>query len=78
MLYLSRKVGESIVVNNTVIMTVTEVKGKSVKIGFSFPADVSILRKEIYDRISAENAAAGSVELDILTDDTFFGEESCG
>jgi carbon storage regulator len=75
MLYLSRKVGESIVVNNTIIMTVTEVKGKSVKIGFSFPADVSILRKEIYDRISEENVAAGSVDLDILSDSTMFGEE---
>jgi carbon storage regulator len=77
MLYLSRKVGESIVVNNTVVMTVTEVKGKSVKIGFSFPADVSILRKEVYDRISAENAAAGCVELDMLSDDSMFGEEEC-
>lgn len=58
MLYLSRKVGESIVINNTITMTVTEVRGKTVKIGFSFPSDATILRKEVHDRISAENKAA--------------------
>lgn len=58
MLYLSRKVGDSIVINNTIVMTVTEVRGKTVKIGFSFPANATILRKEVHDRISAENKAA--------------------
>jgi carbon storage regulator len=58
MLYLSRKVGESIVINNNITMTVTEVRGRTVKIGFSFPPDATILRKEVHDRISAENKAA--------------------
>lgn len=58
MLYLSRKVGESIVINNNIVMTVTEVRGKTVKIGFSFPKEATILRKEVHDRISAENRSA--------------------
>jgi carbon storage regulator len=58
MLYLSRKVGESIVINNTIVVTVMEVKGKTTKLGFTFPANASILRKEIYDRITEENTAA--------------------
>ncbi|MBY0356198.1 MAG: carbon storage regulator [Rickettsiales bacterium] len=58
MLYLSRKVGESIVINNNITLTVTEVRGKTVKIGFSFPSDATILRKEVHDRVSAENMAA--------------------
>jgi carbon storage regulator len=66
MLYLSRKIGESIVVNNNVVITVTEVKGRTVKLGLSFPNDVSVLRKEIYDRISEENAAATSLDIDAL------------
>ncbi len=70
MLYLSRKIGESIVINNSVVMTVTEVKGRVVKLGFSFPPDVSILRKEIYDRISEENASAMSSDIDM-----FFGAQ---
>jgi len=58
MLFLSRKIGESIIINNTVEMTVIEVRGKTVKIGFNFPPDASVLRKEIYDKIMAENVAA--------------------
>lgn len=61
MLYLSRKLGESIVINNSIELTVIEVRGKTVKLGFVFPPDASVLRKEIYDKLTAENmAAAGS------------------
>ncbi|MEI6729909.1 MAG: carbon storage regulator [Pseudomonadota bacterium] len=68
MLYLTRKIGESIIINNTIEMTVVEVKGRSVKIGFSFPPDASIMRKELHDKIMQENLrAAGSIDdLDIL------------
>lgn len=58
MLFLSRKIGESIVINNTVEMTVIEIRGKTVKIGFNFPPDATVLRKEIHDKILAENVAA--------------------
>lgn len=70
MLYLSRKVGESIVINNNIVMTVVEVTGKVAKLGFSFPANASILRKEIYDRITEENASAMSSSAE-----DFFGED---
>lgn len=61
MLYLSRKVGEAIVINNTIELTVVEVRGKTVKLGFVFPPEATVLRKEIYDKVYAENvAAAGS------------------
>lgn len=58
MLYLSRKIGEVIVINNNIELTVVEVRGKSVKLGFTFPADATVLRKEIHDKIMAENMAA--------------------
>lgn len=61
MLYLSRKLGESIVINNSIELTVIEVRGKTVKLGFVFPPDATVLRKEIYDKVTAENlTAAGS------------------
>lgn len=60
MLYLSRKIGESIIINNSIELTVTEIKGKVVKIGFNFPPNASVLRKEIYDKIMAENMAASA------------------
>lgn len=58
MLYLMRKQNESIIINNNIELTVVEVKGKSVKLGFTFPKGSSVLRKELYDKIMAENKAA--------------------
>jgi carbon storage regulator len=72
MLYLSRKVGESIVINNDITLTIVEVKGKLTKIGFEFPPEVSILRKEIHDKVSAENTTASAGSADdfmVLCDD---------
>lgn len=60
MLYLSRKIGESIVINNSIELTVVEVRGKVVKLGFVFPPEATVLRKEIHDKISAENRAAAT------------------
>lgn len=72
MLYLSRKVGESIVINNSIELTVVEVRGRSVKLGFVFPPDATVLRKELYDKIMAENIAAagsGDGDVDFMDDD---------
>ena len=74
MLYLSRKIGESIVVNNSIEITVIEVRGKTVKLGFEFPVVIAptahVSRKELYDKIMAENmAASGSGEGDFIEGD---------
>jgi len=64
MLYLTRKVGESIVINDDIELTVVEVRGKSIKLGMTFPQDVSVYRREVFDRIQAEKqgkAAVGNV-----------------
>lgn len=58
MLYLTRKVGEAVIINDSIELTIVEVKGRTVKIGFSFPASATVLRKEVYERIRAENQAA--------------------
>jgi carbon storage regulator len=58
MLYLTRKIGESIIINDNIEVTVIEVRGRSAKLGFTFPADASVLRKELYERIQRENRAA--------------------
>ncbi len=65
MLYLSRKIGESIIINNTIELTVVEVRGKTVKLGFNFPPEASVLRKEIYDKIMDENMAAAKGDGDV-------------
>jgi len=65
MLYLTRKVGESVVINDEIEVTVIDIRGKSIKLGFTFPAHATVLRREIFDRIQEENraAAAGSEAL---------------
>lgn len=69
MLYLSRKIGESIIINNDIEMTVVEVRGRTVKIGFTFPPDASVLRKEIFDNIREQNIAASKADAALRMDD---------
>lgn len=72
MLYLSRKLGESIIINETIELTIEEIKGKSVKLGFVFPSDASILRKELHDKIREQNVEAMSSMGDDMFDDLSF------
>lgn len=58
MLYLTRKVGETVIINGNIEVTVVEVRGRSVRLGFTFPPEASVLRREIFERIQAENRAA--------------------
>ena len=62
MLALSRKAGESIIINNDIEIVVLDVKGEQVKIGINAPKDVPIYRKEVYLQIQEENKASGSVD----------------
>ena len=62
MLALTRKKGESLVVNNNVEITVLDIRGDQVKIGISAPKDVPINRKEVYLQIQKENEAALNVD----------------
>lgn len=58
MLYLTRKIGESVIINDNIEVTVIDIRGKSIKLGFTFPTDATVLRREIFERIQAENQAA--------------------
>jgi len=66
MLYLTRKVGESIVINDDIEVTVVEVRGRSIKLGFTFPAGVSVLRRELYEKIRRENLDAARSDPSLL------------
>jgi carbon storage regulator len=47
MLVLSRKIGERVTIGDGVVVTVLEVKGKQVRLGFEAPSDVPIWRGEL-------------------------------
>ena len=51
MLVLTRRVNESIVINDDVSVLVVEVRGDRVRLGIEAPKDVTVHRKEIYDAI---------------------------
>jgi carbon storage regulator len=51
MLVLSRKRGEAIVVGGQITVTVLEVKGERVKLGFTAPTEVPIHRSEVFERV---------------------------
>ncbi len=58
MLALTRKKGESLVVNNNIEITVLEIRGNQIKIGISAPKNVPVYRKEVYLQIQKENEAS--------------------
>ena len=58
MLYLTRKVGEAVIVNEEIEIRVIAVRGRSVKLGFRFPPTATVLREEVLRQIEAENLAA--------------------
>ena len=62
MLALTRKKGESLVLNNDIEVTVLESRGDQVKLGVKAPRQVPVYRKEVYLQIQKENEAAASVE----------------
>ncbi|WP_312934768.1 carbon storage regulator CsrA [Pseudomonas sp.] len=57
MLILTRKVGEVIVINDDIKVTILGVKGMQVRIGIDAPKDIQVHREEIYNRIQAGKPA---------------------
>ena len=62
MLALSRKKGESIIINNDIEITILDIKGDQIKIGVVAPKSVPVYRKEVYVQIQDANKAASQPE----------------
>lgn len=55
MLVLTRKTGESVVIGDSVRVTVIELSPGVVRLGFEAPPEVAIHREEVYKSINGED-----------------------
>ena len=60
MLILTRRVGETIRINDDISIQVLSVCGQQVKLGIVAPLDVAVHREEIYQRIQAERESVST------------------
>ena len=51
MLVLSRKIGESIIIGEDIVVTVIRIEAGRIKVGVAAPTDVPVHRKEIHDKL---------------------------
>ena len=60
MLVLTRKLGESIAIDDNIKIVVVQIKGKQVRLGIKAPKETKIHREEVYDAIKEQNVEASS------------------
>ena len=65
MLVLTRRLGESIWINDNIKIVVQAVKGNQVRLGINAPRETTIHREEIYQKIQCENKEALQVPVQI-------------
>ena len=58
MLILSRKAGESLVIDGRIIVKIVRVEGDVVKVGIQAPSDIPVHREEVYEEIQKNNREA--------------------
>ena len=58
MLALTRKIGETIIIDDNIVITVVSVQGENIRLAINAPKEIKIYRGEIYDSIVAENKQA--------------------
>ncbi len=61
MLVLTRRVNESIVIGNEIIVTVLEIQRDAIRLGIKAPHDVEINREEIFLLLSDKTRDAASI-----------------
>jgi len=67
MLVLTRQRNETVIVGDDIYVTVVDIRGDKVRLGFTAPRKITVFRKEVYDLIRKENAAAAGIQPADLT-----------
>ncbi len=63
MLVLTRKLGESIAIDDHIKITVVQIKGKQVRLGIQAPKETKIHREEVYSAIQDQNKQAAKTSV---------------
>jgi len=62
MLILTRKIGESIIIGDDILIKVVETGKNSIRLGIDAPKDVTVLRQEVFESIQKENILSSQGE----------------
>jgi carbon storage regulator len=62
MLVLSRQRDESIMIGDTIVVTIVDIRGDKVRLGINAPAEIPVHRQEVYEAIQRENLRASRLE----------------
>jgi carbon storage regulator len=63
MLVLTRKLGESIAIDDHIKIVVVQIKGKQVRLGIKAPKETKIHREEVYKAIQDQNKEASQADI---------------
>lgn len=66
MLVLTRKANQSIMIGDSIEVSVLSVLGEKVRLGIQAPRDVPVFRKEVFLEIQAQNVEAAGSSPDAL------------
>ena len=64
MLVLTRKLGESIAIDDDIKIVVVQIKGRQVRLGIEAPRETKVHREEVYIAIQEQNKAAANSQPD--------------
>ncbi|EQC45162.1 carbon storage regulator [Bacteriovorax sp. BSW11_IV] len=67
MLVLTRKLGESIAIDDHIKIVVVQIKGKQVRLGIKAPKETKIHREEVYQSIQEQNTEASKADLSSIS-----------
>lgn len=68
MLVLTRKLGESIAIDDHIKIVVVQIKGKQVRLGIKAPKETKIHREEVYQAIQDQNTEASQADMQSISD----------
>ena len=54
MIVMPRKIGESVVINDDITLTVIEIRGDNVRLGVEHPKEVTVHRWEVFEATSSQ------------------------